>query len=79
MDVFTHTILAVGSLVCFFFAGHYLGGKKVTEDLAENMVDATINMLERDGLNRVETDKHGEKEIVPISEIITDTLRNAKI
>ena len=79
MDVLTHTILAVGSLVCFFFAGHYLGGKKVAENLAENMVDATITMLEKDGLIRIETAKDGEKEIVPISEIITDTLRNAKV
>tara|TARA_B100001778_G_C18301590_1_gene500102 strand:+ start:426 stop:665 length:240 start_codon:yes stop_codon:yes gene_type:complete len=79
MDIITHTILAVGSLVCFFFAGHYLGGKKVAENLAENMVDATITMLEKDGLIRIETDKDGEKEIVPISEIISDTLRNAKV
>lgn len=78
MDVFTHTILAVGSLVCFFFVGHYLGEKKGTEGMAENMVDATIDMLEKDGLIRIET-KDGEKEIVPISEIISDTLRNAKV
>ena len=42
------------------------------------MVDATITMLEKDGLIRVETDEDGEKEIVPISEIITDTLKDAK-
>ena len=78
MDVFTHTLLAVGSLVCFFFAGEYLAKKKITENLAEDMVDATITMLERDGLIRVETDKDGEKEIVPISEIVTETLRNVK-
>ena len=77
MDIITHTILAVGSLVCFFVVGHFLGEKKVTEGMAENMVDATIEMLEKDGLIRIETDKDGEKEIVPISEIVTDTLRNA--
>ena len=42
------------------------------------MVEHTLNMLERDGLIRTETDKDGEREIVPISEIITDTLRNVK-
>ena len=78
MDVITHTILAVGSLVCFFFVGEWFGKKKGTEGLAEDMVDATITMLERDGLIRVETDKDGEKEIVPISQIVTDALRNVK-
>jgi len=79
MDVITHTLLAVSSLAGFFFVGEWLGQKKATKGMAENMVDATIDMLERDGLIRVETDKDGEKEIVPISEIISDTLRNAKV
>ena len=42
------------------------------------MVELTLDMLERDGLIRTETSKDGDKEIIPISEIITDTLRNAK-
>ena len=79
MDVLTHTILAVGSLAGFFFFGEWFGKKKGTEGLAEDMVDATITMLEKDGLIRIETDKDGEKEIVPISQIITDALRNVKV
>ena len=71
MDIITHTILAVGSLVCFFFAGHYLGGKKVAENLAENMVDATITMLEKDGLIRIETDKDGEKTGIALPYVVT--------
>ena len=63
----------------FLFFGEWFGKKKGTENLAEDMVDATITMLERDGLIRVETDKDGEKEIVPISQIITDALRNVKV
>jgi len=77
MDVFTHTIIAVGSLAGFFFLGEYFGKKKGTEDTALDVVDYTLHMLERDGLIRVET-INGEKEIVPISEIISDALRNAK-
>ena len=77
MDVFTHTIIAVGSLAGFFFLGEYFGKKKGTEDTALDAVDYTLNMLERDGLIRVET-INGEKEIVPISEIVSDALRNAK-
>ncbi len=77
MDVITHTMIAVGSLAGFFFLGEYFGKKKGTEDTALDVVDYTLNMLERDGLIRVET-INGEKEIVPISEIISDALRNAK-
>ena len=77
MDIFTHTIISVGSLAGFFFLGEYFGKKKGTEDTALDVVDYTLHMLERDGLIRVET-INGEKEIVPISEIISDALRNAK-
>ena len=77
MDVFTHTIIAVGSLAGFFFLGEYFGKKKGIEDAAFDVVDYTLDMLERDGLIRVKT-INGEKEIVPISEIISDELRNAK-
>ena len=52
--------------------------KKAAENLAEDMVAKPLDMLERDGLIRVSTDKDGDKEIVPISEIITDALRNVK-
>mgnify|MGYP003676447304 FL=1 len=78
MDIYIHTLISVGSLLAFFFAGEYFGKKSTTRDLAEDMVEHTLNMLERDGLIRTETDKDGEREIVPISEIITDTLRNVK-
>jgi hypothetical protein len=77
MDVITHTMIAVGSLAGFFFLGEYFGKKKGTEDTALDVVDYTLHMLERDGLIRVET-INGEKEIVPISEIVTDALRNVK-
>ena len=78
MDIFTHTLIAVGSLLCFFFAGEYFGKKNNARDLAEDMVELTLDMLERDGLIRTETSKDGDKEIIPISEIITDTLRHVK-
>ena len=79
MDIFTHTILAVGSLMGFFFVGEYFGKKKISEEKTADIIDYTINILERDGMIRVSTGKDGEQEIVPISEIITDTLRNAKV
>ena len=78
MDAFIHTLLSVGSLAGFFFVGEYFGKKRLPENLAEDMVEHTLDALERDGLIRIETDKDGEKEIVPISEIVTETLRNVK-
>ena len=78
MDILTHTIIAVGSLAGFFYAGIFLGKKNATRELADDMVAHTLDMLERDGLLRMEVDKDGEKEIVPIHEIVADALRNAK-
>ena len=43
--------------------------------LSEDMVSFTLDMLERDGLIRTETGKDGEKEIVPIHEIVADALK----
>ena len=56
MDIFTHTLISVGSLMGFFFVGEWLGKKKAAENLAEDMVAKTLDMLERDGLIRVSTD-----------------------
>ena len=80
MDVFTHTLLAVGSLMGFFFVGEYFGKKNLSEEKTADIVDHTISMLERDGFIRLEKskDNDGDWELVPISEIITEVLRNAK-
>ena len=77
MDILTHTIIAVGSLAGFFYSGVFLGKKNATRELADDMVSYTLDMLERDGLVRTEM-KDGEKELIPISEIVADALRNAK-
>ena len=79
MDVFTHTALAVGSLVGFFLAGEWVGRKKKTDDVLERTVALTIETLERDGFLRTEIDKDGEVELVPISELITDAVKDAKV
>tara|TARA_B100001250_G_C19817148_1_gene799223 strand:- start:8662 stop:8934 length:273 start_codon:yes stop_codon:yes gene_type:complete len=77
MDILTHTIIAVGSLAGFFYAGIFLGKKNATRELADDMVSYVLDMLERDGLVRTEM-KDGEKELIPISEIVADAVRNAK-
>jgi len=77
MDAITHTLISVSSLLAFFLAGEFFGKRKWTE-ISDEVVSFTLNMLERDGLIRTETDKFGEKEIIPISEIVAETLKNAK-
>ena len=77
MDAFTHTILAVGSLAAFYFAGQYFANKKDNIN-SEEAVDFLLHLLEKDGFIRTTKDKDGEKELIPISEIVTDAVRNAK-
>ena len=79
MDVFTHTALAVGSLLGFFLVGEWIGRKKKTDDVLEKTVVLTIETLERDGFLRTEIDKDGEVELIPISEIITDAVKDVKV
>ena len=79
MDPITHTLLAVGSLLVFFFVGEWIGGKKTTDDVLEKTVALTIETLERDGFIRTEIDKDGDVELIPISELITDAVKDAKV
>ena len=79
MDPITHTALAVGSLLVFFFVGEWIGGKKKTDDVLEKTVALTIETLERDGFIRTEIDKDGDVELIPISELITDAVKDAKV
>ena len=79
MDPITHTLLAVGSLLVFFFVGEWLGRKKGTDDTLEATVALTIETLERDGFLKTEIDSDGEVELVPISELITDAVKDAKV
>ena len=79
MDPITHTALAIGSLLVFFFVGEWIGGKKKTDDVLEKTVALTIETLERDGFIRTEIDKDGDVELIPISELITDAVKDAKV
>ena len=79
MDQITHTLLAVGSLLVFFFVGEWIGGKKKTDDVLEKTVALTIETLERDGFIMTEIDKDGDVELIPISELITDAVKDAKV
>ena len=59
--------------------GEWIGGKKKTDDVLEKTVALTIETLERDGFIRTEIDKDGDVELIPISELITDAVKDAKV
>ena len=77
MDVFTHTLLAVSSLAAFYFIGDYFA-KKDDNLVAEEAVDFLLHLLEKDGFIKTIKDKDGDRELIPISEIVTKALRDAK-
>ena len=77
MDPITHTLIAVGSLFGAYYLGRFLY-KKEGRDI-DDIVSALLDKLERDGFIVVKEDKDsGEKELIPISEIIVKTLKEAK-
>ena len=73
MDPTIHTLIAVGALAIAFYAGKIITAKSLFEDIAVKMLDK----LEHDGFIAVEKDKDGEKDLIPISEIIAKAMRDA--
>ena len=71
-----HTLIGVGSL----FGAYYLGRffyKKEGKDI-DDVVSAIFEKLERDGFVAVEKDEDsGEKELIPISEVVAKSIKEA--
>jgi RNA-binding protein YhbY len=58
-----HAILATSFLAAFFYVGKWVGKKEKVEDIIEH----TLNMLEKNNMIKVSVDKKtGEKEILPL-------------
>ena len=70
MDTLTHTIIAVGSLSASYYLGAYLKSKSVFDDIVGSMFDK----LEKDGFIVTKLDKDGDKELIPISQIVADAV-----
>ena len=73
MDPTIHTVIAVGSIFGAYHLGWFLGKKRLFDEIAIKMLDK----LEHDGFIAVEKDKDGEKDLIPISEIIAKATRDA--
>ena len=70
MDATLHTLITVGSLALFYFLGKNFGKRAITEEA----VDYVLHMLEKEGFIRTAIDKDGDKELIPISEIVADAV-----
>ena len=74
MDPTIHTIIVGLVIGLAYHAGRYFGNKKVCEDA----ISTCLDKLERDGYLAVKKDKDGEKDMIPISEIVAEALRDAR-
>ena len=73
MDPILHSVIAVGCMAGCYYAGHRLAIKNMFEPIISKMLDK----LEADGYIYTTIDKDGDKELIPISEILAKTLRDA--
>jgi DNA-binding MarR family transcriptional regulator len=74
MDTYIHTILATGCLAGAYYVGRYISNR----NLPENIVSAMLEKLEKDGFISTTIDKDGDKELIPVSELIAKALRESK-
>ena len=73
MNVYLHTIVAVLPMIAVYLAGKNWGRESFIEDVVGNL----ISKLDKDGFIRTETYEDGEVELIPISEVVAKSLRDA--
>ena len=73
MDVYLHTALAMGAIGAAYFAGNYFRNPKI-----EDVVESVLETLESEGFVKTSLDKDGDKELVPISELIATAVNESK-
>ena len=73
LNEYTHTLLALGLMIGAYLLGRYLEGRAIVE----NAIGSCLESLESGGYIRTTTDKDGDKELIPISEIVAETVRDA--
>ena len=66
MDPITHTLIAISCIAGAFYVGRYYTKYSIFDEV----VVKTLEKLEAGGFIRTVTDKDGDKELIPITEII---------
>jgi hypothetical protein len=74
MDTYIHTIIATGCLAAAYYIGKYVSGK----NMIENVIETLLETLEKEGFIATVLDKDGDKELIPVSEMIAKALRESK-
>ena len=73
MNAYLHAIIAILPIFIAYWVGRTWG----REAFVENMLSDFISKLSKDGFIRTTKAKNGELELVPISEIVAKSLRDA--
>jgi len=73
MNEYTHTLLALGCMYATYLLGRFFEKKGI----AESAISHVLDNLEKDGFILTKEDKDGEKDIIPVSEIIAKAMRDA--
>ena len=71
MDAITHTLIAGSCMIGCYVWGRHLSKAEILESIVESM----FNTLENEGFIKTAIDENGEKEIIPISEIISKSIK----
>ena len=74
MNVYLHTIIAVLPMIAVYLAGKHWGRESFVNDIISKL----ISKLDKEGFIRTKTDEDGEVELIPISEVVAKSLREAK-
>jgi len=78
MDAYIHTMIATGSLAAAYYFGKYFEKHIFGKEIIENAVGTILESLEKDGFIATGFDKDGDKELIPVSELIAKALKEAK-
>ena len=74
MNVYLHAIIAILPIFIAYWVGRTWG----RQAFVENMLSNFISKLDKEGFIRTKTDEDGEVELIPISEVVAKSLREAK-
>ena len=67
MTSIEHAILTTSILAFFYYFGRWQGKKEKVEDIVEH----TLNTLEKNNMIKVKVDKKtGEKELIPLDKVV---------
>ena len=74
MNVYLHTIISILLIFIAYLIGTGRGRKTFVHEIISNF----LSTLDKEGFVRTETDEDGELELIPISEVVAESLREAK-